>query len=655
MGLGTILIVDDTPTNLGILFDVLVEAGFKVLVAQDGESAIQKVEYAAPDLILLDILMPGQDGFETCKRLKSKESTQDIPIIFMTALSETEDKVKGLQLGAVDYITKPLQHEEVLARVKLQLDLRNLHKQLQAQNLRLAQQIEERQQAEVQIRAQATLLDKAQDAIFVLDPQDQIVFWNQSAERLFGWSAAEAKAATARQLLFACSPESERVYQQVMQEGEWHGELHPCIRDEPTGTSATRRVITVESRWTLVRDEEAVPKSILVVNTDITEKKQLERQFLQAQRMESIGTLASGIAHDLNNLLAPILMSTQLLKKKPHDAQSQQWLEILETNTKRGAELLKQVMAFARGVGGEKGILQPRHLLVEIKKIMEETFPKLLTYEIDIAPDLWTVQANSTQLHQVLINLCVNARDAMPHYGTLRLSAANIEIDEFFARTQLDAQVGPYVVFTVADTGMGIPPDVLDKIFEPFFTTKEIGRGTGLGLSTASGIIKSHGGFITVVSEVGQGTEFKVYLPATRVAEPQLAEVSELPMGHQELILVVDDELPIREITKTFLEAYNYKALTACDGIEAISEYVQHKHKISLVMVDMLMPSMDGITTIRTLRTIDPNVKIVAVSGNMSSDKLAEITSSGVSTFLAKPYTTEKLLTTLHSVLRGEP
>ncbi|HEY9847415.1 MAG TPA: response regulator, partial [Candidatus Caenarcaniphilales bacterium] len=342
-----ILIVDDTPTNLEVLFHCLGNAGFKVLVARDGESAIQKVEYASPDLILLDVLMPGIDGFETCRRLKANPSTKNIPVIFMTALTETVDKVAGLNLGAVDYITKPLQHEEVLARIKLHLSLQNLTRKLQEQNVHLAQEIEERQRSEQKIRQQAALLDIATDAIFVRDWDNQILFWNKGAERLYGWRSEEVIGKQATELLEQQPfSQAENCHKSLIEKGEWQGEL-------PQVTKSGQEIV-VASRWTLVRAEAGQPQSILIVNTDVTEKKQLEAQFLRAQRMESISTLASGIAHDLNNALAPILMSVQLLQQKLRDEQSQRLLTILESNTRRSADLVKQVLSFTRGLEGDR-------------------------------------------------------------------------------------------------------------------------------------------------------------------------------------------------------------------------------------------------------------------------------------------------------------
>lgn len=772
-----ILIVDDTPTNLDVLLDLLESAGFKVVIAEDGERALALAEYAPPDLILLDILMPGIDGFETCRRLKTNPATQEIPIIFITAASDNVDKVKGLNLGAVDYITKPLNHEEVLARVNTHVRLQNLTKRLTEQNERLEKEIQQRQQVEAEreqafralqrsearfrrltesnvigiifslangsitdandaflkivgydradlkagklnwqtmtppeyghlhqvavaeltqtgafsafekeyfhkdghripviiggalldesqlstvgfvldltqhkqaedkIREQAALLDITTDAILVRGLDNTIQYWNKGAEHVYGWSLEEAINQNASQLLYRpdALKQLEIAQKSLIECGTWQGELHQVNKQG--------KDIIVASRWTLMHDAQEQPKSFLTVNTDITEKKQLESQFLRTQRLESLGTLAGGIAHDLNNILTPVLATAQLLQMKSSNIneQNQHLLEIIEANTRRGATLVKQVLQFARGVEGKRTIVQVKHLLYEVKQIIEKTFPKsieLLTY---VEPELWLVSGDATHLHQVLMNLVVNAHDAMPDGGTLTLSAENLFVDEHYARMNLDASVGSYIALTVRDTGTGMSAETADRIFEPFFTTKEIGKGTGLGLSTVRGIVKSHRGFMNVLSKVGEGTEFKVFLPAVEASVSPRVKPLSPSNGNAELILVVDDEAAILETTRVSLEAYNYRVLTANDGIEAISLCAQYKQKIAVALVDMMMPSMDGITTIQTLRKLNPLIKTIAISGFVSNDKLREV--SGIKNFIAKPYTIEDLLQTLQTVL----
>ena len=350
------------------------------------------------------------------------------------------------------------------------------------------------------------LLDKARDAIAVRDVEHRLTYWNKGAQRLYGWTAEEAIGKNADRLVY--KEESSMLIEakkSVIEEGEWIGELHQVTKDG--------KEIIVESRWTLMHDSEGKPKSILVINTDITEKKKFESQLLRAQRIESIGTLAGGIAHDLNNVLTPIVLSLQMLKQKFKDEQSQRLLTILENNSQRGANLIKQVLSFARGVEGERNPLAAKHVIREIEKVLKETFPRSIEIRTDIQKDLFTISGDATQLHQVIMNLCVNARDAMPNGGILSITASNFFIDKNYAQMHTDAKVGSYIVIAVSDTGTGIPPKIMDRVFEPFFTTKEHGKGTGLGLSTALAVVKSHGGFINIYSEVGKGTTFSVYLP----------------------------------------------------------------------------------------------------------------------------------------------
>ena len=501
--------------------------------------------------------------------------------------------------------------------------------------------ITERKRAEEQLREQATLLDNAQDAIIVRDLNDNVLFWNKSAERIYGWPKAEVTGKNIKGIVYKNSlTQYEEAKRKVIGDGEWQGELRQLTKDG--------KEIIVESRWTLVLDDRGEPKSVLVINTDVTDRKKIEAQFLRAQRMESIGTLAGGIAHDFNNLLSPILMSIQMLKARYPDEDGQRLLAMLQVSAERGAGLVKQVLSFARGVEGERITLQPRHLITEIVKILKDTLPKSIEVEFDTSNDLSVVAGDATQLHQVLMNFCVNARDAMPGGGKLTINAENMFIDDNYARMNLEAKPGAFVLITIADTGMGISPNIINRVFEPFFTTKEHGKGTGLGLSTALGIVKGHGGFINVYSEPGRGTQFKVYLPAAETPfTVQPESTGSLPTGRGELILVVDDELAIREITKGTLEAYGYRALTAGDGTEAVALYAQHRDEIKVVLTDVMMPYMDGPATIRALQKMSPNVTIIACSGLAEHSKAIE----GVKAFLPKPYTAEKLLKTLDQVI----
>ncbi|MBD2506680.1 PAS domain S-box protein [Nostoc muscorum FACHB-395] len=509
--------------------------------------------------------------------------------------------------------------------------------------------VTERKLAEQKISEQAALLDIATDAILVRDFQSQILVWNKGAERMYGWLSTEVIGKDLRKILYPAGTQHqlEVPLKSVIESGSWQGELSKVTK--------SGKEIVVQSRWTLMRDPEGKPKSILSVDTDITEKKQLEEQFFRAQRLESIGILAGGIAHDLNNILTPILAAAQLIQGKffQDEERSEQLLALVESNAQRGAALVKQVLSFARGFKGERIIIQVKYLISEIIQIVKETFPKSIELSTIIPEDTWAITGDITQLHQVLMNLVVNARDALPDGGKITISVENKFIDEAYTRMNLDAQVGHYIMITVADNGVGIPPEILDRIFEPFFTTKEVNTGTGLGLSTVLGIIKSHAGFIKVSTNVGKGSKFDLFLPAVEATEAFKIEDLDVLPGEGELILVVDDEAQIREIAAIILENYNYRILAASNGIEAIALYAQYKHQINAVLMDIMMPEMDGITAIRTLQKMNNQVKIIACSGLNSMEIFAQASDANVKAVLSKPYTARELLKSLHNLFRG--
>jgi CheY-like chemotaxis protein len=377
---------------------------------------------------------------------------------------------------------------------------------------------------------------------------------------------------------------------------------------------------------------------------------------MRAQRMESIGTLAGGIAHDLNNILAPILLSIDFLKTVSDHPQAKKILETIDVSARRGADIVRQVLSFARGLEGKRIEVQPKHLLKDLQNIIKDTFPKDIELQFSISSDTWTILGDPTQVHQILLNLCVNARDAMPSGGTLAIGVENCVFDEHYAAMNIEAKAGRYVKISVADSGTGIPRDLLNKIFEPFFTTKELNKGTGLGLSTVMAIVKSHNGFVNVYSEPGKGTTFRVYLPAmesSAEARKQQLEKASLPRGNGETVLVIDDEDSILTITSQTLEAFGYRVLTATNGADGVAVYVQHQNDIAIVLTDMMMPIMDGAATIQALVRIDPDVKIIAASGLHTNGGGTNM-SSLIKHFLTKPYTAEALLTSMRAILEKE-
>jgi PAS domain S-box-containing protein len=505
--------------------------------------------------------------------------------------------------------------------------------------------ITDRKQAEERLLEQADIINRAHDAIIVRNVSDQrVTFWNSGAERLYGWSADEAIGRCLGELLFADAKDREEPLEILASTGEFHSGIKQIAKDG--------RELIVDSRATLVHNPDGTPRSVLLINTDVTEQKKLETHLLRAQRLESIGTLASGVAHDLNNILTPILMCAEMLRKKS-ERDPVPLVSLIEESARRGAGIVKQVLTFARGVEGERVLINATHLIQEMADIAKKTFPKNIEITGRYPENLWSIKGDPTQLHQVLLNLSVNARDAMPKGGSLTIAAENFNVDEHYASMTLGAKAGPYVMLRVSDTGTGMPRPIIDKMFDPFFTTKDMGKGTGLGLSTVLGIVKSHDGFMSIYSEVGSGTTFKIFLPAEiSGAVASQSEMSfESLQGNDELILVVDDEPGILRITRLILESNNYRVLTANDAPEALGAIAEHKDVITAVMTDISMPHMDGVALIRAVKKMRPEMIFVASTGHSEETRVSELQSLGVAHFLIKPYDTQQLLNTLRDAL----
>jgi PAS domain S-box-containing protein len=507
--------------------------------------------------------------------------------------------------------------------------------------------ITERRTSERKIEEQARLLDVTRDAIIVRDMNDKLIYLNRAASELYGWSFEEGENVPSENLVI---PGDREKYRQQIADftttGSWEGELRQQTKDG--------RQLDILTRWDLVRDKDGNPVARLIINRDITEQRRLEAQFRRAQRLESLGTLAGGIAHDLNNVLAPITMSLALLDRKVTDPGLKKHIRTLEASAQRGSEIIKQVLLFARGSEKDFAPQQLRYLIGEIRSIIYETFPKSIVLQTEMAKDLRFVRGDATQLHQVLMNLCVNARDAMPQGGKLTITAVNATLTEMDTKAHPGSSIGDYVVLGVSDTGTGIPKHLQEKIFEPFFTTKETGKGTGLGLSTVYAIVKDHGGFIHLYSEEEKGTEFKIFIPALK--EEKVVETREEVKLHAdgkgEVVLVVDDEEAVLEITRVILEAHGYRVLTATNGAEAVQAFTRaQKGSIHVLLTDVSMPVMDGPTAVKAIRAIDPEVRVIIASGLIADLDQVAMEKLRVDGYLMKPYTTDRMLGCLHQAI----
>jgi len=508
--------------------------------------------------------------------------------------------------------------------------------------------VTERKRTEERLREQAAMLDQTHDAIVVRGFYDgKVTFWSRGAERIYGWTAEEALGRDVADFVHVDPNGADDLRVELLSKDEWHGEKRHRTKDG--------RELIMSTRATLVRDEAGEPKSVLSINADVTEQKNLELRFLRAQRMESIGTLASGVAHDLNNVLAPIMMLIPLLRTPLARDERDELLATVETSVERGAQIVQQVLTFGRGVEVKRVLLPLSKVLGEISRIIHETFPKNIVLDCTLPDDLWSVVGDATQLNHLLLNLCVNARDAMPWGGMLSLRLANLEVDQNFASMLPGVTAGPYVLIEVCDTGVGIATDIQERIFDPFFTTKGVGNGSGLGLSTAVGIVKGHGGHIHVTSRLGHGATFSIYLPAERSEGGSgRAILPRIPRrGQGEWILVVDDEQEVGNSTKLVLEKHGYRVLVARDGAEAMVTFARNAEHLSLVLTDMMMPYMDGVALVHTLRKLNPDIPIIASTGMAKPGEISKIKSLGVRIILDKPYGAPALLEAVQDSLTG--
>jgi PAS domain S-box-containing protein len=507
--------------------------------------------------------------------------------------------------------------------------------------------VSDQRAAEGTLREQAVLLDAANDAIVVRDMKGVVTYWNPAAARMYGKPAAEVLGRPFCEVVQWTCEGVEEMERTVRASREWVGELTHVVDGHD---------VVVATRWSLVNGPDGEPRAILSIGSDVTSQRRLEAEARRSQRMDSIGTLASGIAHDLNNVLTPILLSLAALESDTIRAEDRrEMLHGVSSSARRGAAMVRQLLAFARGVEGKRVVVRVTDVVAEVQRIARDALPACVELRATVPGGVPAILGDATQLQEVLLNLVLNARDAMPEGGRISVHVQGPDAEG-------PARVGgsPRVVIRVSDTGPGMARHVRERVFDPFFTTKEVGKGTGLGLSMAHALVKAHGGTLDVESEEGRGATFVVRLPAASDEDSGLArKTDDVLRGEGQLVLIVDDEEPIRMITRQTLIAFGYRVLTAANGAEAAALFARDAKAIDVVLTDMTMPVMDGPATIRALREIDPAARIVATSGFTTGAMGGAPHVEGADLFLPKPFAADDLLRALHEVLAratgGEP
>ena len=676
-----ILVVDDKEENQYFLRSLFEGNGYAVDLAVNGAEALAKARQHPPDVIIADILMPVMDGFALCREWKQDAQLKSVPFVFYTATyTDERDREFALSLGAERFLVKPAEPEVLLALLRElvaapvpaavsaapdaretvylkqynQVLIRKLEakmEQLEAVNRRLEQDITERERTEDKLReAEAryhTLFDQSPDGIVIIDPETaRPIEFNTTAHRLLGYTREEFAQLCLAEINDAEPPDNIRTrIARVLREGR--GEFNTRYRTKPgemRNLQVTAQLLDIQGH-----------RVYHCIWRDITERLKSERLARRSQRLESIGTLAGGVAHDLNNALVPILMGVEMLRMQY--PQEPELVEMFQSSAKRAADMVRQLLTFAKGVEGARVSIQLTHLLKEVQGIMRGTFPKNIEVAVNCERDLPTVLGDATQLHQVLLNLCVNARDAMPQGGLLTLEAQRVKMDAAYASAIPDALPGEYVAVRVRDQGTGMPPEILERIFDPFFTTKGPDKGTGLGLSTAIGIVKGHAGFMQVYSQPGEGSAFTFYLPAERVdaSFPEAPKAEPAFRGQGEMVLIVDDEAGMRTMTSAVLRRLNLKPVIAGDGADGLLQAAKHRMDLRAIITDLHMPNMDGLNFIRVLRRMLPDIPVVVTSGLLEEAAAKEFKTLGAVIHLDKPFTEPQLAAVLQGILVTKP
>ena len=657
-----ILVVDDTPANLQFLTRILTKEGYRVRPASDGLLALQSVAAKVPDLILLDVKMHEMNGYDVCRRLKRDAHSRNIPVIFISALGDVSNKVEGFQAGGADYISKPFYREEVLARVKIHLELKALTEKLEQKiiertealtnlNQKLEEEIVERRQIEAALRESEeryrVLFEGASEAILIVDVSTKaFLYANPAMFKMLGYTEKELLSKT----IYDIHPKEE--LRQILAEIEslTRGEKELVSDIQCVQKDGSIIYTDISANKLLFSDREC----LVALFTNVTEQKRLRERMLQAQKLEAIGTLAGGVAHDFNNILAAIMGYTEItllgIKDDPETRHNLQ--QVLKAG-KRAKDLVQQILTFSRRTRQELKPLQISSVVIEALTLLRATLPSTIEFKQDLRSDA-TVLADRTQVHQVIMNICTNAGQAMQDKGgLLKIVLEEVDLDPVFLANHPGMKPGRYSQLIISDTGSGMTPEVLERIFEPFFTTKEQGKGTGLGLSVAQGIVKAHGGAITIFSTPGTGSVFNIYFPIIETVEiPDTSEKEPLPTG-TECILFIDDEQAIVDTGKNLLQSLGYDVVTETSSIDALALFQKHPHKFDLVITDMTMPKMTGETLALALTRVRPDIPVILSTGFSDKFHKENVAVTGIRALIPKPTTLRELAEVTRKVLDG--
>ncbi len=626
-----ILIVDDEPRMCDSLKALLSGQGYEIHTGNSVKEAIEYLSRNSFDLVLLDIVMPEMDGHRVMDYINSQDI--ETSVIVMTGHASIKSAIEALRGGAYDYLRKPFEHEELLKTVE------NALKQKRLKNKR--EQAEEAlRESEEKYRA---VLEACPDPIVAYDMEGAVIYLNPAFTQVFGWTPEELLGKKIDYVPEENWPETQMMIDKVMA-----GESFSAIKSRRYTKQG--EILDVSISVATYMDRDGIPAGCVHTLRDITERKRLEAQLRQAGKMESIGTLAGGIAHDFNNLLMGIQGNVSLmLMDMDSTHQYYDRLKNIENQVQSGARLTSHLLGYAR-----KGRYEVKP--VDLNQLVEETSDtfgrtrKEITIHRELAEDLFAIEADQTQIEQVLLNLFVNAADAMSGGGDLILKTMNTTHKEIKGKLYVP-KPGNYVLLMVADTGIGMDKKTMERIFEPFFTTKEMGRGTGLGLASAYGIVKGHGGYIDVESRKGHGTTFSIHLPASQKRVRKAVKAAEQLIRRTGTILLVDDEEVILEVGQELLEAMGYRVLLARDGKEAIEVYEKNQDDIDIVLLDMVMPNIGGGEAYDRMKEINPHIKVLLASGYSIHGEASEILERGCNGFIQKPFKIKELSGKIRDIL----